>query len=620
MTVAAQSIRAFDIWRPYYDGKLVTVYVGNTSTLAALFFDQALTLPAPNPQTLLATTVNGIGYGKFAAPVYVAGAYSLDVNGFDRTGVILAPITDLKDQDAGLATVVSSTGSIPRTLRDRFNDRILVLDQGIIGTAPQTNSDTITAAIGKVAAAGGGEVILPAGTIPFTTLALTTGVRLRGAARGGTILQSVIGDKVVTISGPRCGLVSLTLDGVSLQAGSIGVYSLDNDQIFMDDCEVKRFATGLWAQGMQRASFRDFYVTGCATNVKLSGDTNASGVVGRGLVQNNRWIGGSVAGATAIGLDLEYVDSELLSNWFQDVKFDTNLSAIKIVGARFTNFPGCSWTGNTKNFDVSDSAIVVNFPRDYVQGLHASGSMNGGSVNLTNTSYDVVFESMDIKGVAFNLTLPTFQMMLRDCVEDSAVTITGDGTKLVRQYSFEHGETDGVTIGSTPVVAWRRTLGHGEVCALTVRAVAQCRTSDDRAAFILLGSAYRPAASLAYKTQTVNFTVGATVTGATSKATALIVADADGGATGTLKLINVIGTFLANEALTDSSGGAAVVSGPLVGANVAVGAQVNTSTYASAAGATIAIAGDVGDLEVQVTGIAATTYSWTVRVELASSN
>src|SRR5258708_33700657 len=25
-------------------------------------------------------------------------------------------------------------------------------------------------------------------------------------------------------------------------------------QIFMDDCEVKRFATGFWAQGMQRAS------------------------------------------------------------------------------------------------------------------------------------------------------------------------------------------------------------------------------------------------------------------------------------------------------------------------------------------------------------------------------
>ena len=150
--------------------------------------------------------------------------------------------------------------------------------------------------------------------------------------------------------------------------------------------------------------------------------------------------------------------------------------------------------------------------------------------------------------------------------------------------------------------------------------VAQSYTSDDAAAFILHGSARRPAASLAYKTKTVAFTVGATVTGATSKATGLIVVNTDGGATGTLKVINVIGTFQANEALTDGSGGAAVVSGSLVGANVSINAQVNTSTFTSAATCALAIAGNVGDLEVQVTGIAATRYAWTVRVELVSSN
>lgn len=620
MTVAVQRIAPFDIWRPGYDGKVVTIYAGATTMLAAIFYDIALTQPAPNPQTLLAETINGVGFGKFARPVYLAGSYSLLVDGADQTGVALAPITSLQDEDASLATVKSSSGSVARRLTDRADDQVYVMDQGLIGTSPQTNSDTITAAIGKVAALGGGDVLLPTGTIVFTQLQLTTGVRLRGHGRGATTLASVIADKVITINGPRCGLRSLTLDGVSLQAGSIGIYSLDNDQIFMDDAEIKRFDKGFWAQGMQLASFHDFYLSDCNTNMLLSGDTNKSGTLGRGIVQNNRWVGGVVSLATAVGIDFEYVDSEILANTFEGVRFDTNASAVKIVGARFTSFPGCWWTSNTTNLDVSDSTITAGFPRDYVQGLHCSGAMSGGAVNLTNTAYDVVLDGMDLKDVAFNLTLPTFQLLLQNCVEDALVTITGDGTKLVRNYSFEHGETDGKTIGNTPVVAWRRTLGHGEMIAITVRAVGQGQSTDDGAGFVIHGSARRPAASLAYKTQSANFTVGQVVSGATSKASGFIVADADSGATGTLKLINVVGTFQANEVLTDALGGSAIVSGALAGANVVIGNENITSSYTSAATCACHIVGDVGDLEVQVTGIAATNYAWTVRVELVSSN
>jgi hypothetical protein len=66
--------------------------------------------------------------------------------------------------------------------------------------------------------------------------------------------------------------------------------------------------------------------------------------------------------------------------------------------------------------------------------------------------------------------------------------------------------------------------------------------------------------TLAYKTQTVNFTVGLVVTGGTSGATATIIADSDSGATGTLTLDNINGVFQADEALTDSGTGAAVVT------------------------------------------------------------
>jgi len=69
--------------------------------------------------------------------------------------------------------------------------------------------------------------------------------------------------------------------------------------------------------------------------------------------------------------------------------------------------------------------------------------------------------------------------------------------------------------------------------------------------------------TLAYDAQTANFTVGALVTGGTSGATAIIAQDADGGATGTLTLKDVLGTFLDNELITDTAGGSADVNGVL---------------------------------------------------------
>jgi len=68
---------------------------------------------------------------------------------------------------------------------------------------------------------------------------------------------------------------------------------------------------------------------------------------------------------------------------------------------------------------------------------------------------------------------------------------------------------------------------------------------------------------LDYDGQTGNFTVGDVVTGGTSGATAIILEDADAGATGTLTLGNISGTFADNEALTDATTGVAVVNGEL---------------------------------------------------------
>ena len=62
----------------------------------------------------------------------------------------------------------------------------------------------------------------------------------------------------------------------------------------------------------------------------------------------------------------------------------------------------------------------------------------------------------------------------------------------------------------------------------------------------------RVSRTLAYDTQTANFTVGKKITGQTSGATAIILQDVDGGATGVLTLGTIEGTFQNNELITDN--------------------------------------------------------------------
>lgn len=67
--------------------------------------------------------------------------------------------------------------------------------------------------------------------------------------------------------------------------------------------------------------------------------------------------------------------------------------------------------------------------------------------------------------------------------------------------------------------------------------------------------------TLAYDAQSANFATGLVLTGGTSGATAIILEDADAGATGTLTLGNISGTFVTNETITDSATGSATSNG-----------------------------------------------------------
>lgn len=63
--------------------------------------------------------------------------------------------------------------------------------------------------------------------------------------------------------------------------------------------------------------------------------------------------------------------------------------------------------------------------------------------------------------------------------------------------------------------------------------------------------------TLNYDAQTANFTVGATITGATSTAHGVLVAQQDNGSTGFLVLSGVVGTFQDNEIISGGGGSAA---------------------------------------------------------------
>lgn len=92
--------------------------------------------------------------------------------------------------------------------------------------------------------------------------------------------------------------------------------------------------------------------------------------------------------------------------------------------------------------------------------------------------------------------------------------------------------------------------------------------------------------ALAYDAQTVNFVVGGTLTGGTSGATGTIVDMVDAGATGTLYLQGIAGTFQDNELITSAPGsatanGVAAAYSSIVITGIATSALSQVAVYRS---------------------------------------
>lgn len=599
--MASTRLEEFDIWRPGYGFASVTVLIGGTTQLAPIFLDEACTQPAVNPQTLIQQTNDGISYGKWAQPLYTEQPYELSINSVDRTGVVPVPLVTLEGEDASLATVIPSGASVAGNLDDLLARRIDVRDFGTFTAANQpnasatTNANTLAEAVAQAGGAGGGYVEIPGGTYQFTTLSLPAGVKLRGVAETATVLQSLQKGAVVTLTGPDAGFEDMTLDGVNQVTGSIGLFAADIDNIHLDRVTVKRFDIDFQQFGGSGSHWKDLSVSDASTaGYQPHGfSNNGNG----GPITNQRWDGGNVELCAGIGVDLQYVDSEISNLIFSGIGFSQNTgTAAQVIGGQQIKFDeGCWWAGNTVDLVIDDAGSVsttlqttegIEFQDSSfaaaVAAIPASGSTAAqpaiqGTITLNNTLAALAFRRCDFSDTAININSPHNNVLAEDCDEQWNVSLGGNTpTAWLRSKSFNRGATAGLTTGNAPTTAWEYQLDPGERIYLEAKVVARSRNTTDDGFWHFVVCAHRPGSTLAYSLDTGSFTAGNILTGQSSGATARITNVATSGLNGTLTLQDIDGTFLNSEIITDSGTGAAHASGAPVGQNAAlVGSVTN---------------------------------------------
>lgn len=582
-------VAEFDVWRQGYAGAAVQVLKAGTTTLADLYSDPGLTIAVSNPQILATLNQDGVTYGKFTTPIYVAEAYSLLIDDTDQTGVQRLGLVSVAGEDVSGAVVRSTRGSYDRTLADWLDDDINASGYGALGTSATVNTATLTAAIAAASGQSGGVVLVPRGNFIITSLTLPAGVVLRGRGRGVTTLRSTEADAVVTLEGDRAGLSNLTLDGVNSVAGSIGVYAVGIDGSVLDGVTIKRFNTGIEFRGGRRQAWFSLDLDSNIIGAELRGDADVSADSLGDQFRELVWIGGKVSSSTSYGVRLVFEDQLVADNQIMGVEFSGNVVGLQVLGARQTGLSACRFDTNTSHLVVGDDTDITMVASNTVDGLRFDGgSFLTGGIVVSGTAQNIVLTGTDLNDVDWVMTNPSYPVSLVDCREDTSCTYSGTAGRLFRSGSNRRGVTsDLVTTNNTATVLWETTLGHGEYLRVEAKVIARRKNGRARSSWDLAVGAFRPGATLAYDGQTANFTVGTVLIGTTSSAYATIIADSDSGATGTLTLRDVNGTFQDNEEITDDTG-VAFVNGTLTGSSAQVwGSSVTNLTTAQIGSGTI---------------------------------
>lgn len=618
-------VEEFDLYVQSYGGKTVSIFRAGTTELQQCYSDPFLTEAIDNPQVLLnRTDALGNNYGKFNTHVYVPFAYELDISSSETTGVKNVPITSLDGETADNAIVKAEGGTRYRSLKNRAADRIHYLDFGDVTTSATANNTALTAAIAAASANGGGKVYLPPDLIVFNSVSIPTSVILQGDGQQVTILQSQLAGKVITYTGEGAGLAGLQLDGVNLLTGSVGIYGKGQDFIIMDDVLVRRFDTNVTFQGGQNHIWRNFSTKNGNRNLRILGDTDASGTATGDEFSGLDWFQGEVSESTICGLELAIVDQPVRHNTISQVDFLDNVGtqgALRIRGASWQYFKQVYFEGNTVDIDIDDNSDLT-LPYRQVSNIYfEGGQVEGGELKFNGLCQDIVFDAVELNDCDFTLSTPDNQIVLRDCVESSTL-FTGETTRVTRLQSVEEGNIKGTTTNATATTVYKLKLNPNEVVQLIVNATAERTNGAGYADFMYVCGARCAGATLLYDSQTANFTAGSTIVGATSGASAIIVADSDSGTTGTLTLASVSGTFVDNEIIAEASGsGSASVNGSLtLGAAAIIDSATEVRAAGSNAGAppagyAITFVALGQEILVKVTGAASNDIFWNLKIQ-----
>ncbi len=583
MALNAVPLALFRTWQYGYGGAKVRVVRAGTSGLITVYSDPTLVTKVDNLITLQTLEVNGIAYGMYPQPLYVGEAYQLVV-GNQSTGVFRPGLGTLSGEDLSEGLLMTRRGGYLRQAQDVADNLIFVKDYGPLvgaglqGASPAQNTETIVTAIGAASGQGGGACILPGGNFEFTNFAIPQNVILLGQGRGATVLQSAQGQDVITLTGPGASMAELTLDGLNLFPGSVGVKMVGVDTARLLSVEIKRFATGIYALGGRRNRWEDLWITNCQKGADLQGnaDTAASGLGDEWT--DNAWVGGFVRQNTVFGVSLSYEDRRVSHNTIGGVRFEENSgTALLINGAQFTRLPECTFGSNVADLVVRDDEIVLPTNENKVVNLVFDGGLiEAGSLTFSGRCQDVRFDRVEFRDADFVLTQPENAVLLVDPIEDANVTVGGDTIKLRR---WRRNGTPARSSGSPPTRR-RSPRGSGRCCPARSASPVATITANQRdgtnyGVFYIACGARRFSSLLNYDHQTGDFTAGRILTGGTSQAQALIVQDTDGGSTGTLRLRSIVGAFIDNENISDGASGKAQANGVLV----AQGADIDTNSF-----------------------------------------
>lgn len=626
--MAVQRIVEFDTWKEGYAGATVAIYRAGSSTLADVFADEALSIVVSNPMALLTLIKDERRYGKAATPLYTEQAVVMTIDGLDTTGVMRPPITDMTAEDISAAIAIPEGAGVSHTIAEHLARVIYARDYGELtktgesGASSLTNTTTIETAIGAAGSQGGGVVMIPPGIYDVIDFVIPPGVVLEGAGETATFLQTTYAGPCIGIAGSRSGLRRLTLDGVSQEGNSVGVYAIAADETIMSEVKIKRFETGIYRRGGERNVWRNLSVSDCILGGKLHGDTNAGAGGGGEAFQNNRWEGGVVELCADAGIELKREDAPCLLNSIVGVTFRDNTGiGLRGIGCRSTLLDTCQFSGNLINLKLDD--VTPEEENGSVVGFTMrGGQIADGQIQLTGTLANVIFDGVEIIDAEIILTSPQNNVLALDCREDALVTVSGAATHWTRASRINYPAASfGLTAGNAPTKAWAIALKSGQQVYLEAKVIGRQRNGSNTGFYQFAVSAQRAGATLAYDTQTTNFTVGNILTGQTSGATARIKADTDGGLTGTLLLQDIVGTFVDNEIISDGAGGSALANGTQVeGAVTLVGTQTDLrapqETDASWAAAFVA---NGPEIELRLTGASGQTIEWTAEVTVTST-